>query len=242
MLVRTPVAGGTSQLLTDAFVSVAGKQFDVGQDGKSLSFAYRQDDIWGLYSMPLAGGSMTQLSDENFGPLLAHYESIVVYVVRPEVDGSLLLAVSTAGGAPQPLGSYSAGDIESYVLDDNDDALLIRDATGTIRALRSITQPPTQLVNRGRAARFLPDKRVLSLQDSIAPTELPIELYGNVDGRIFSLLGEGTLTLHADEGDTILEDRVAGPFELDPQHGRWYVTTVHDDDSEATSLIVDVVP
>jgi hypothetical protein len=238
MLTRTPAAGGTSQQLTDAFVSAGGKHFDVGQDGKSLSFAYRKNSTWGLYAMPLAGGSMTQLSGGGFGTLLAHYESIVVYSEYDDVDGSLLWAAPVTGGARQPLGSYSNADIESYVLDDKDDALLVRDTTGTIRVLRDITEPPTELVDSGRAARFLRDGRILSLQDSVAVTEPK----GEVDGRIFSLLGEGKLTLHGNDGETVIEDAVTGPFELDPQRGAWYATTVHDGDGDSTSLIVDVVP
>ena len=126
------------------------------------------------------------------------------------------------------------------MLDEQADALLARDATGAVLLLRNVAEPPLQLGQAGRGGRFLPDGRVLWVRDSAAPPPLPRELSWEIDGRVFSLRGEGALALYDEPGETVLEDRVAGPFALDPQRRRWYATTVHDDST--TSLVVDVVP
>lgn len=239
-LLRTPAEGGAAQRITDVFVGRGGKQFDVGKDGKTLSFRPLNFGSPGLYSVPLLGGEVAALYPNPFDTLLAHFDSTVVYSRPSETDGWVLCAVSTLGGESQELGAYEFGDIESYVLDDKGDELIVRDAKGVVRLLRTTAEAPTQLLDSGRGARFLSGGRVLSLRDSVAPMEHPPELRGGGDGRVFSLQGEGTLILHDAEGATEVEAQVTGPFEIDPNRRAWYVTTVRG--ANTTNLVVDVVP
>lgn len=239
-LSRTPAAGGEPQLIVSATIPLGGEQFDIGRDGVNLSFRGEGPNGFGLFSVPLAGGSPVTLIERDVEGILAHYASTIVCMTRPDEGLLHLNAISSAGGDARELGLYSGGDAELYVLDQHDDVLLVRDATGTIRWLRSVNAAPEVITKSGRGAKLLADGRALMLSDSVAAMEPAPDAWGVPDGRAFTIVGEGTLWV-SDAGNlTLLEPHVTGPFGLDPNRGAWYVTTVQVEDE--TNLVVDLVP
>jgi hypothetical protein len=160
---------------------------------------------------------VTTLVSSGAYAILEHYESVVVYASTPAEQH--LMAVSTTGGAAVDLGPCALVPSTRHILDERDDSLLIRDATGAIRLLDTITEPAMLLTKPGISARFLPDKRVILQQ------------------------ADGVLVVHDGDGSTPLEPHARGPFGLEPAWGRWYVTAIDEaDKGDETSLVVDIVP
>ena len=218
LLARRPLSGGMAEILADRVEFGSGKEFDIARGGRTIS--YLRVDRSKLVTIPIDGGEPVVLAPEAYS-IVDHFESAIAYLAPSGSPGSheALWVVPSSGGIARNLGPYGYdenGFARGGVLEESRGALLVLSADDAVRWLPAPDAEPVIVSQSARDARLAFGLRRHIL---IQSTSYNLSLYDVETGTTEAI-----------------DEAITGPFALDPESRRAFVTTKAVEDGSALIL------
>jgi hypothetical protein len=220
LLARRPLSGGRAEILADGVAIAGGKEFDIARGGRTIS--YLRDDGSKLVTIPVDGGEPVVLAPQAYS-IVDHFESAIAYhapSVSP-VSPDELWVVPSSGGIARNLGPsrYDENGPPGGILEESRGALLVLSADDAVHWLPAPDLEPVLVTRSARDARL-----AFGLRRHILIQSMSYRL---------SLYDVETRTTEA------IDEAITGPFALDPESRRAFVTTKAVE--EGTALILQAL-
>jgi len=225
LLARRPLSGGGAEILADRIaIGREGKEFDIARGGPTIS--YLRDDADGskLVTIPIDGGEPVVLAPE-VDSIVDHFENAIAYDASSRSPGFplVLWVVPSSGGTARNLGPYrydENGFLRGGILEESRGALLVLSADDAVHWLPAPDAEPVVVTRSARDARLAFGSRRHILFQS---TSYRLSLYDVETGATEDI-----------------DEVITGPFALDPESRRAFVTTKAVE--EGTALILRALP